>query len=37
MRNLDYFFDAYERRTPPWLGDALAAAVVALIVLLIAI
>jgi hypothetical protein len=37
MRHLDQFFDAYERTTPSWLGDALAAALVAMLVLVIVV
>jgi hypothetical protein len=37
MRNLDQFFDAYERATPPWLSEALAAAMVAMVVLIVVV
>jgi hypothetical protein len=34
MARLDQFFDVYERFTPRWLGDALAACVLVVIVAL---
>jgi hypothetical protein len=37
VAKLDQFFDAYERTLPPWSGDAFAAALVALIVLVVII
>jgi hypothetical protein len=35
MRTLDQFFDAYERKTPIWLGEALAAGLLAMLVLVV--
>jgi hypothetical protein len=34
MAQLDQFFDVYERFTPRWLGDALAAGLLVVIVVL---
>jgi len=37
VAKLDQFFDAYERTLPAWSGDAFAAALVAIVLLIIII